>query len=321
MNVPISEAAKSLAAEPHLDVTGAVDVTDPASVCVAVAAILRRRYPEAEQGVLSRLFTDFDRLYRGRYPGFFACETEYHDIQHVLDVTLACARLIDGYESTRPPSSRLGPQLALVGIAVALFHDSGYIRRKGDSRHLHGAEYTRIHVTRSARFLAEYLPGVGLGAEALIASRLVHFTGYEFNPADMALADPRHRDLGTLVGSADVLAQMADGAYLEKCRDRLFREFELGGIARERRADGSEQVRYASPLDLLKQTPAFIRHTVDERLEGLFGGIYHCVEAHFGGSNPYMEALQHNLQHLEKLLAGGDESQLAEARLRPRYRR
>lgn len=317
MSIPISEPAVNLPAPPHLDVTGSVDVTDPAAVCAAVAAIFQRRYPRADLHVLPQLFTDFDRLYRGHYPGFFACETEYHDIQHVLDVTLASARLIDGYDRSRAAPERLGPQLALVGIAVALFHDSGYIRRKGDSRHLHGAEYTRTHVSRSARFLAEYLPAVGMAAEAPIASRLVHFTGYEYDPVDMDVADPRQQALGALVGSADVLAQMADGAYLEKCRDRLYREFELGGIARERRADGSEQVRYASSLDLLKQTPAFIRQTIEERLEGLFGGIYHCVEAHFGGGNRYMEALQHNLRHLEQLLARGDESLLAQALLRP----
>jgi hypothetical protein len=305
------------ACELHLDVTGTVDVTDPVAVCAAVSAILQRRYPRANLAALPRLFADFERLYRGSYPGFFACDTQYHDMQHVLDVTLAAARLIDGYDGGRGGGGRLGPQLAVVGISVALFHDSGYIRRKGDSRHVHGAEYTRIHVSRSARFLAEYLPTIGLLAEAPIASRLVHFTGYEFDPAEMPVDDARQRDLGALIGSADVLAQMADVAYLEKCRDRLFREFELGGIARQVDDNGRERVRYASPVDLLKQTPDFIRHTVEERLEGLFGGIYRCVEAHFDGRNLYMEALQRNLRHLEQLLAHDDETLLASDPLRP----
>jgi hypothetical protein len=294
--------------ELHRDVTGTVDVTDPAVVCDAVSDVLARRHQRVALAVLPQLFTDFDRLYRGDFPGFFSCDTQYHDVQHVLDVTLAAARLIDGYAAAHAP---LDAELVVVGIAVALFHDAGYIRRKGDSRHQHGAEYTRVHVSRSARFLAEYLPTVRLGGVAPLASTLVHFTGYEIDPGDIAVADQYQRDLGALIGSADVLAQMADIAYLEKCRDRLFREFELGGIAREVDASGRLIVRYDSPLDLLRQTPGFIRHTIEARLDGVFGGIYRCVEHHFdGGRNLYMEALQRNLAHLERLLAEGDEQLL-----------
>jgi len=302
------------------DITGRVDVSDPRAVREAVLAIFRRRYRNADWAPVSRLFADFDRLYRGRYPGFFACDTQYHNMQHVLDVTLAAARLIDGYDAGCARAARLGPRFAIVGIAVALFHDCGYIRRRGDSRHQHGAEYTKVHVGRSARFLAEYLPVAGLAWAAELASKLVHFTGYEFNPADIALADERERVLGALIGSADVIAQMADRDYLEKCRDHLFREFELGGLTREFDARGALRVRYASPADLLRQTPDFIQRTVSERLEGLFGGIYRYADVHFGGPNPYMRSLQRNRRHLERLLAHGDDSLLWREDLRPRAR-
>jgi len=305
---------------PRLDVTGAVDVTDPDAVCAAVTGIFRRRYHRADTAPVARLFSDFGRLYRGEYPGYFACDTQYHNIQHVLDVTLAAARLIDGFDAEQPRAQRLGPQLAIVGVAVALFHDAGYIRRRGDSRHRHGAEYTRVHVGRSARFLKHYLPAIGMGWAAALAAKLVHFTGYEYDPGAIALAGARERALGALIGSADVIAQMADRAYLEKCRDYLFGEFELGGLTHERDARGALRVRYASPADLLRQTPEFIRRTVSERLEVSFGGIYRCVEAHFGGANPYMEALERNRSHLEWLLAQGDDSLLQRDALRPRAR-
>lgn len=302
----------------HRDVTGSVDVSDPRAVCRAVEAILRRRYRTADLSPVARLFADFGRLYRGEFPGFLACDTQYHDMQHVLDVTLAAARLIDGYDAAQPRARRLGAELAIVGVAVALFHDSGYIRRRGDSRHQHGAEYTKIHVSRSSRFLAEYLPEIGLGRVASLAAKLVHYTGYEFEPSEIPLADDRYATLGALVGSADVMAQMADCAYLEKCRDRLYCEFVLGGIAREVDARGTEQVRYASPADLLKQTPDFIRNTVEARLEGLFHGLYRYAAVHFGGPNLYMEAVQRNRRHLECLLAKNDERLLQHAQLRPR---
>ena len=37
-------------------------------------------------------------IVKAKYPGYRACDTEYHNLQHTLDVTLAMARLMDGYE-------------------------------------------------------------------------------------------------------------------------------------------------------------------------------------------------------------------------------
>lgn len=300
-----------------MDITETVDVSSPEPVCAAVTAIFQRRYPSADLRPLQSLFADFGRLYRGEYSGFYACDTQYHDMQHVLDVTLAAARLIDGYEEDYVAGGGditecLGAEVAMIGIAVALFHDAGYIRRKGDTRHINGAEYTKIHVSRSSRFLACYLAelsasGGGLDGAAPIAAKLVHYTGYEFHPSDIDLDDPNHRILGALIGTADVVAQMADRAYLEKCRDRLYREFELGGVAREVDAMGVELVRYASPEDLLRKTPAFIRSTIGDRLDAMFGGLYHHAATHFGGRNWYMESIEQNRRHLEQLLSHEDE--------------
>ena len=303
-----------------LDITETVDVSAPEPVHAAVAAIFARRYPGADLSPLAHLFTDFGRLYRGQYPGFFACDTQYHDMQHVLDVTLAAARLIDGYEADflaggGEPEFCLGAELAMIGVAVALFHDAGYIRRRGDTRHYHGAEYTKIHVSRSSRFLARYLDdlsaaGHGLDGAGPIAAKLVHYTGYEFHPTNIDLDDPNHRIMGALIGTADVMAQMADRAYLEKCRDRLYIEFELGGITREVDASGVVTIRYNSPEDLLRQTPGFIRNTIEDRLDSLFGSLYHHAGTHFGGRNWYMESIEQNRRHLEQLLAQDDEQLL-----------
>ncbi len=52
-----------------------------------------------------------------------------------------------------------------------------------------------------------------------ISTRIVHFTGYEIKLDQIQLTDPRDRKLGHLLGTADLIAQMADRCYLEKCRD------------------------------------------------------------------------------------------------------
>ncbi len=63
--------------------------------------MFRSLYPRAASHPIERAFADAARLYHGGHPRFHHCDTGYHDLQHVLDVTLAQARLMDGYERTR----------------------------------------------------------------------------------------------------------------------------------------------------------------------------------------------------------------------------
>ena len=49
-----------------------------------------------------------------------------------------------------------------MALVTSLFHDAGYIREFDDRQHSNGAEFTLYHVTRSARFLARYLPSIGM---------------------------------------------------------------------------------------------------------------------------------------------------------------
>ena len=79
---------------------------------------------------------------------------------------------------------------------------------------------------------------------------------------------------------------MADRCYLEKCRDRLYPEFVLGGVALPIAANGGRDVRYASGLDLLRQTPEFMEDTRRKRLDAAFSSAYRYVEPLFEGRNP-----------------------------------
>ncbi|MEZ5503197.1 MAG: HD domain-containing protein [Halioglobus sp.] len=282
-----------------------VDVSDAAAVADAVTRILAARSRRVDLASLAVLFRDFSRLYSGSYPGFRACDVRYHDAQHVLDVTLAMARLLDGFWRRHPGEDDRDPQLALVGIAAALFHDSGYIRRTRDSRHQNGAAYTRVHITRGIRFVSEYLPRVGLQDAVGPCTRILHFTGYEVDPGDLAVADEREHLLGRLLGTADLIAQMADVGYAQKCRDYLYEEFAAGGLAGEGATGAYKGAVYRSPEQLLQQTPAFIRTAVTVRLDGHFGGVHHYAADHFDGRHLYMDAIEQNRRSLEQMLAGG----------------
>ncbi len=287
----------------HMDVSNTVDVSDTGAVAAAVRGILEARYPRFDFSLLEVLFRDFAALYAGRFPGFRACEIRYHDAQHVLDVTLAMARLLDGHEVEPGGPGPLGPERALAGIAAALFHDSGYIRRTRDTRHKNGAAYTRTHVSRSERFMSDYLPDVGLGHMVGVCGRIVHFTGYERDTRSLAVADEPERRLGALLGTADLIAQMADVNYVSKCRDHLFEEFKIGGMAGEGGHIAHTGTIYRSPDHLLESTPGFIRDAIALRLEEQFGGVHHCAAIHFGGPNLYMDAISDNRRRLQEELA------------------
>lgn len=80
----------------ELDVSKQVRTTEPADANREVDRIFLELYPTSSTQTLDRAFNDVDRLYRGELAGYQPCNTAYHDIQHVLEVTLAMARLIDG---------------------------------------------------------------------------------------------------------------------------------------------------------------------------------------------------------------------------------
>jgi hypothetical protein len=284
------------------DVTNTVRVSSTSAVAAAVRELVRVAWPAESFERLDRAFAAFDLLFTGRMPGYHGVDTVYHDRQHTLDMTLATARLLVGHDRTAAPAARLGPERAVATLVTALFHDAGYIREAADTEHHNGAEFTRYHVTRSARFIARFLPTIGMDHWVPVATRIVHFTGYEVVLAEIRLDDRRDRKMGHLLGTADLIAQMADRCYLEKCRDRLYPEFVLGGIAASAESGGPPRVRYSSGLDLLRQTPRFVHETRVVRLEQEFEHAYRHLEPLFDGANPYLEAIDRNLAHLDRVL-------------------
>src|SRR5271165_5789360 len=284
------------------DVANSVQVSSTAAVSAAVRELYAAAWPGESFEKIATAFDDFDKLFTGRMPGYHGVDTLYHDRQHSLDMTLAMARLLVGCERSVEPRMRFGAERAVMALVTSLFHDAGYIREFDDRVHSNGAEFTLYHVTRSARFLARYLPSIGMESWVPISTRIVHFTGYEIKLKEIQLADPRDRKLGHLLGTADLIAQMADRCYLEKCRDRLYPEFVLGGIAAAPDGDGTLHVRYSSGLDLLRQTPRFVRETRSIRLDGEFEHAYRCLEPLFDGRNPYMEAIDRNIEYLQRIL-------------------
>ena len=294
------------------DITDKVRTTDPIEVSAEVLRLFRRLYPGKESPQVERAFKDMAQLYRGEHPDYHACDAPYHDIQHVLDVTLTMARLLHGYEHGRGDGEPLPPDYFGVGIVTALFHDFGYLRRRGDHLHRYGAEYTLVHVSRSSEFLSGYLPGLGWKQFAAAAAQLVHFTGYERPVETIHVEPPLLRRVGEILGTADIIAQMSDRSYLEKCRDRLYPEFVLGGLARREQPDGKIVTVYESGTDLVHKTPGFYVNA-RSRLEVQLHRAYVYAEQFFGGRNPYLEEMEKNVGYAKVLAASGGPDPLRRA--------
>jgi len=287
----------------QLDPTRSVDLEDPRAVLAAIDALLRERFGGAYgRSQLEQAITDLARAFRGEYPGLLRCDTHYHDLRHALDSGLAMARLIDGQASSTLPDlpEHLDSEHALLGVLLALYHDIGLLRRD-DEAHLEGAQLTPVHEARGVVFMRDYLSRTQLSALAR-KSELIMVTRLDWHmPAELCGVD---RALSCLLGTADILSQLADRCYLEKCRDFLYKEFSAIGLA------GSPGLPYPDPETLLKNTPGFYTGLLCRRIQGEYAEADRYMRRHFGGACPYDDSIKRNIRFLEELLANEQLSRL-----------
>ena len=72
------------------------DHSNPARILAEARHLYCLFYPSRSFSIVADAFRLTRHLYSGRFPGYGACLTEYHDYAHVLDVFAATARLLDG---------------------------------------------------------------------------------------------------------------------------------------------------------------------------------------------------------------------------------
>ncbi|OLE19285.1 MAG: hypothetical protein AUG50_04135 [Betaproteobacteria bacterium 13_1_20CM_3_63_8] len=126
------------------------------------------------------------------------------------------------------------------------------------------------------------------------------FSRLTWRSSDIEVADPKDHLVGCMVGTADLIGQMSDRMYLEKCREFLYKEFVWGKVAREQLPDGREIVRYASPEDLIIKTPGFYEYVARVRITRKLGGVDRYTEAHFDGPNLYQAEIDRNMEFLRQ---------------------
>lgn len=287
----------------RLDPTQSIDETDPEAILEAVRSIIDKRHHGFKHDLLRRAMADFLRLCNGD-GDFAALDTPYHDLKHSMACVLAMARLLDAH--ARRYDSLLSAQDALLGMLCALFHDVGYLRRHDDAAPC-GAALTPTHVSRGGAFLREYLPQLGIDKDrADSAAALLQYTGYEQSIDDIILPRRRDHELGTLLGTADLIGQTADTLYPEKCATLLWQEFRAWDEAASA-GHCDQRPPYDSAEKLLRDTPAFHARLREERLEGLLDGAWSLLDHTMGSPNPYRATIDAHLRRIGRLI---DENRL-----------
>jgi hypothetical protein len=230
-------------------------------------------------------------LYRGRYPGYRSCNTEYHDLHHTTDAFIAMARLIHG--AVVDGETFTNRQIAL-SLIVALLHDVGYIQEEHDMEGT-GAKYTANHVQRSIDFLERHGSEFELSDEEITDGRaMILCTDLAVDISTIVFTSAKIELLGKMLGSADLLAQMADRIYLEKLLFLYyeFKEAEIGD--------------YLSEVDLLQKTLAFYDF-IAQRLKTTLASANRFMNSHFTSrwgihGNLYHVAIEKQRNYLVQIL-------------------
>ncbi|NJB67817.1 hypothetical protein GGQ74_001457 [Desulfobaculum xiamenense] len=282
-NIPVEDV-------PHL-----YDLLNPADASAVIAEV-ERIHRDCGFGslpaLLKELHADTLRLFAGRYPGYRASNTSYHDLEHTLSVVLASARLLHGIHLLDGDSD---PDTFALAILGSYFHDMGLLQENADTEGS-GAKYTVGHEDRSITLMRSYLSARNVGEVRLAElACVIDCTRLTLHPKDIPFPTRQSHTAGRIVGSADLIAQIADRNYLEKLL-LLFQEFREAGLP-----------GFDSELDLLAKTQAFYDSVARPRLDTALGGMRGYMHAHFKKTHGldcdlYQVSIRKNLRHLRHLV-------------------
>lgn len=273
--------------------------SDPTLTWEKVATVVRLIDPKIDLDCTQNVFKDALRLFNGTYPGFSPITTPYHDLRHTLDVFICAARLLHGVHLSGNKIDNDDVNLVLI---AALLHDVGYAQFTHETTGS-GAQHLLTHIQRGIDFMEMNLPAWEISESMRDSlSAIIQCTDMRRNLSHISFPNSHIQLLGKVVGSADLVGQMADRAYLEKLL-LLYLEFKEADFG-----------NYQNVHDLLKRTRNFyeyIQHVLDSEL----GGIYRSLALHFGATlniqrNFYAESMERNILYLDKVISSEESAWL-----------
>jgi len=267
-----------------------IDTGSPGATLAEIKNILLLIEPSPDPSPIEYIYEDIIGLFNGELPGYRASNTKYHNLEHTSSTTLAAARLIHGLNVQGQVFEPRLVQLCLIG---ALFHDTGLIQST-DEMEGTGARYTIGHEKRSIALMGEYLSEKGFSQEDISdCSHIIMSTELSLPLTEIPFNSEEVRTMGKVLGTADLIAQIADRDYQENL-PLLFMEFEEAGIE-----------EFKSPLELFKKTEEFYHSVVRKRLTGELEGVFSAALYHFRerwkiDRDLYDESIKFNIRRLKE---------------------
>jgi hypothetical protein len=227
--------------------------------------IVSLMFPQFDFSLIRKAFEDIERLFDGKYPGYRGCNTRYHDLNHTMQCFLVTARLMHGAFIN---GIIFKENYVTLGLVSALMHDTGYIQSADDHTGT-GGKYTLVHIERSVEFMERYFNKNDFSLRDYLFCRdCLKCTGVNVKIKEIQFESQEHEIVGEILGTADLIGQMADRNYLGKLTF-LYQEFEEGGVS-----------IYSSELDFLKATPDFWEFT-QRRFATDYGNVDRYLRDHF----------------------------------------
>jgi hypothetical protein len=276
-----------------------VATKDPTAVEMEVQSVYLAMFPRGDKWFVPQVFGWAIDSFTGRYADYQPIDAGYHDFEHTLQGTLCLVRLLRGRHraGARP---RLTPKFFQLGLLAILFHDSGYLKRKGDVKGT-GAKYTVVHVERGAQFAAELLRKKRFRTGDIKTVRnVILCTGANADLNKIPFQGELEKVVGCSVGTADLLGQMAAEDYVDKL-PMLYDEF--AEAAHHQRERSGLARMFSSATDLMRKTPAFWEEYVQRKLTQDFGGLYLFLNQPYpSGPNYYLQSIETNMKRLRRKL-------------------
>lgn len=262
--------------------------------------------PSVDRQIIRQVHDDLSSLFSGSNPDFQKNTLPYHNLRHSQMVVLAAARLFHGLFCNKV---RISADILFKGLLAAYFHDTGMLLEKNDTEFI-DAQYMANHEMRSILFLKKYAMQKGFGEEIIRdCAIIIHYTDLESDPTTFDAHSSDIQLAGQVIGSADILAQMADRYYLE-CLPLLFSEQKSGGIN-----------QHNSALELMEHTATFYHEVVVKRLTDTFSNTSKAMQTHFRerykiDRNIYIDNIDKNINYLKKIISQCDDISCLEQHLK-----
>ena len=273
---------------------------DPTAVEVEVQSDFLAMFSNGDPLFVPRVFGWAIECFGGNYADYQAIDARYHDFEHTMQGTICMARLLRGrhFAGTQP---QLTQRMFQLGLIAMLLHDTGYLKKRDDTEGT-GAKYTVIHVSRSAEFAQQLLGEKGFNATDICAvQNMIRCTGVDATLSVIPFQNDMEKIAGFVLGTADLLGQMAAEDYVDKL-PVLYQEF--AEAAQYTKGKTNFVGMFSSASDLMQKTPMFWEKYVQLKLNRDFAGVYRFLNHPYPfGPNYYLERIAANMERLRLRLS------------------